>query len=170
MADWLLEHFKTLDLTYTDLTYGDAIAGSKRLQAALIKLFQNYFNPLRPVKSNQLQIGAGVSAVLDQLGEKLCDIGDVILIARPYYNGFDNDFTARDLIDLQGVDLSEHADDMSSPKTLQAFEKHIQILKAQGKTARAVILCNPNNPLGFCYPKETILEYCRFAERHNLHL
>lgn len=25
-------------------------------------------------------------------------------------------------------------------------------------------------PLGFCYPKETILAYCRFAEKHNLHL
>ena len=24
--------------------------------------------------------------------------------------------------------------------------------------------------IGFIYPKETILEYCRFCERHNLHL
>jgi 1-aminocyclopropane-1-carboxylate synthase len=23
---------------------------------------------------------------------------------------------------------------------------------------------------GFCYPRETLIAYCRFAEKHNLHL
>ena len=33
-----------------------------------------------------------------------------------------------------------------------------------------MIMCNPNNPLGFIYQRETILAYCRFAEKHNIHL
>lgn len=34
----------------------------------------------------------------------------------------------------------------------------------------AVLVTNPHNPLGFCYPKEVLLVYCRFAERWNLFL
>lgn len=59
----------------------------------------------------------------------------------------------------------------SSPKTLEYFEAKIDELKRTGETPiKAMILCNPNNPLGFIYPRETILAYCRFAEKHNIHL
>lgn len=46
----------------------------------------------------------------------------------------------------------------------------IELAKKGKKLPRAVLLCNPHNPLGHIYSKETILEYCRFAERHNIHL
>jgi 1-aminocyclopropane-1-carboxylate synthase len=60
--------------------------------------------------------------------------------------------------------------DARGPETLGAFEDTVRALKSEGKTIRAVLLCNPQNPLGFCYPRETLLEYLRFVERHGLHL
>lgn len=60
--------------------------------------------------------------------------------------------------------------DPGSPETLDAFEESFAAHSKKGPKPRAVILCNPQNPLGFCYPKETILAYLRFCQRHNLHL
>ena len=84
-------------------------------------------------------------------------------------DGFDNDLGARSLARSISVELPEDMDP-ASPQALSAFEAKINELKQKGQTAKAVLLNNPHNPLGFVYPRETILEYCRFCERHNLHL
>jgi aspartate/methionine/tyrosine aminotransferase len=60
--------------------------------------------------------------------------------------------------------------DPTSPQIFEAFEAKLEELNKAGSPVRAVIMTNPNNPLGFIYPKETILAYCRFCEKHNLHL
>jgi histidinol-phosphate/aromatic aminotransferase/cobyric acid decarboxylase-like protein len=88
MSDWLLEEFKSLQLDFKDLTYGDALTGSQRIFRNLSKLFQNYFHPLTPVTNKHMVAGVGVSAVLDQLCDKICDAGDSILIAAPYYSEY----------------------------------------------------------------------------------
>lgn len=171
MADWLLEHYKkNLDITFTDLTYGDALAGSKRIYKSLSHLFERYFHAIKPVKGEHMVCGTGVSAVLDQLIEKLCDEGESILIARPYYSGwfpiihslpndsnsylltasdgFDVDVSARCRAAMVGVELPGDLDP-ASPKVLDYFEAKLMELKKSGKNIpRAVILCNPNNPLG----------------------
>lgn len=87
MADWLLELYRKLDLTLTDLTYGNALAGSQRLFKALSNLFDTHFHALKKVTSKHMVCGVGVSAVLDQLCDKIADAGDGILIATPYYSG-----------------------------------------------------------------------------------
>lgn len=35
---------------------------------------------------------------------------------------------------------------------------------------KAVLLCNPNNPLSRCYPRETLLELMEFCQERGLHL
>lgn len=35
---------------------------------------------------------------------------------------------------------------------------------------KAVLLCNPHNPLGRCYPKKVLLEVMEFCQEHGLHL
>ena len=87
MADWFLEYSKKLELTYNDLTYGDSLTGSRRIFAALSKLFDRYFHAIKTVESKHIVCGVGLGAVLDQLCDKICDPGDGILIAAPYYSG-----------------------------------------------------------------------------------
>ena len=86
MADWFLEYSQKLELTFTDLTYGNAISGSKRLTAALSKLFDSHFHAIQTVKAEHMSCGVGVSAILDQLFDKICDPDDGVLIAAPYYS------------------------------------------------------------------------------------
>jgi aspartate/methionine/tyrosine aminotransferase len=35
---------------------------------------------------------------------------------------------------------------------------------------KAVLLCNPHNPLSRCYPKKTLLDLMEFCQEHSLHL
>ena len=67
---------------------------------------------------------------------------------------------------MVGVTLS----DRLSPSALSAFDDKIAELKREGPTPRAIIVCNPGNPIGHVLPDEVLLEYCRIAERHNLHV
>jgi 1-aminocyclopropane-1-carboxylate synthase len=76
--------------------------------------------------------------------------------------------TVRALAEVIGVEVDE--EDPGAPSTVDAFEYEIERLKQAGKTPRVVILCNPNNPLGFNYTRETVLAYCRLCEKYNLHL
>lgn len=94
--------------------------------------------------------------------------GDCFLIARPYYNGFDMDVSARVNCSMVGVELSSFSD----PAVLRkAFDAKIAELKGSGgPTPRAIIITNPGNPIATILPDEILLEYCRIAERHNLHL
>ena len=140
--------------------------GSKRLLGALSNLFDKYFHALKKVKAEHMICGVGVSAVLDQLSDKICDEGEGMLIATPYYSqfplllvgldsllivladGFDNDLGARSLVNAISVELPPDLDP-ASPKTLDVFEAKIRDMEKKGeKPARAIILCNPNNPLG----------------------
>lgn len=85
------------------------------------------------------------------------------------YTGFDRDLIGRARVRLVPVELPE-GDGAFGPTTLEAFEKKIDELAAEGVRTRAVIVCNPHNPLGRTYPRETLLAYARFCEDRDLHL
>lgn len=59
------------------------------------------------------------------------------------------------------------ADNFMGDKALRGFETALRATKAN---VRAVIVCNPNNPVGRCYDRAALLAYGRFAQKHNLHL
>lgn len=46
------------------------------------------------------------------------------------------------------------------------------ILKAaeQGTKIKALVICNPHNPLGKCYPVEVLNGMMQLCQKHNLHL
>ena len=64
MYEELLDYFnKNFKLEAIDLTYGDEIAGSKRLLGALSRFFNDYFHPLVPVTADHMIFGSGLSSV-----------------------------------------------------------------------------------------------------------
>jgi 1-aminocyclopropane-1-carboxylate synthase len=107
-------------------------------------------------------------------------VQDVWLIAKPYWAGFDEALDVHLQCRMVGVDVSDSSSsnpsdtsshsNLSQSSTLTAFETTIARLGQQGKRARAIVLCNPHNPLGFNYPRETLEAYAHFAEKHDLHL
>lgn len=166
----LVELFNSsLALETADLTYGTALTGSKRLFAAFGKLFAERFHAVKPVLPEHMVSGSGVSALLDQLLSLLVDEGEGVALATPYYAGFSGVIKARN----RAVTIDVHLSDLdpSSPETVRCFDDKFEQLKAAGgPVPRVVILCSPHNPLGFVYPRETVVAYMQLAQRWDLHL
>ncbi|WWC66900.1 uncharacterized protein I206_100807 [Kwoniella pini CBS 10737] len=157
------------NFTPLDLSYGDSLWGSRRINRALAGLYNDYFDPAEEVKPEQIITGVGCSAVLDQLFYTLMDEGEGILLAAPYYTGFDRDLIGRGRVRLipVHVPIGEAA---FGPESLKMFEEKLEEVEKEGIRIRAVIVCNPQNPLGRTYPRSTLLAYAKFCEEKDLHL
>lgn len=104
------------------------------------------------------------------------------------YTGFDRDLISRGRVKLIPVHLSPEK--AFGPESLELFEEVYDKVTAQGISVRAVvsnllyhtvsitidiwpldqIVCNPQNPLGRTYPRETLLAYAKFCQNKDLHL
>ena len=50
------------------------------------------------------------------------------------------------------------------------YEKAFEDAKARGVNVRALLICNPHNPLGRCYTREALVELLRLCGRKSIHL
>ncbi|WRT63638.1 uncharacterized protein IL334_000561 [Kwoniella shivajii] len=172
MQEECMELFSTAlrdNFTPLDLSYGDSLWGSRRINRALAGLYNEYFNPAEAVRPEQIITGVGCSAVLDQLFYTLMDEGEAILLAAPYYTGFDRDLIGRGRVRLIPVHVPV-GEAAFGPECLKMFEEKLEEVEKEGIRVRAVILCNPQNPLGRTYPRSTLLAYAKFCEERDLHL
>jgi aspartate/methionine/tyrosine aminotransferase len=127
-----------------------------------------YFNPCHPVKQDQIILGCGLMTMLGQIGGAVANRGDGVLITAPYFSGFDLSFTM--VYGVRMIPAMMGEKDVGTMNELAILEKTIHDSSASGVTVKAILLCNPHNPLGRCYPKQVIEGYCRLCERYNLHL
>nr|KIR83731.1 hypothetical protein I308_06120 [Cryptococcus tetragattii IND107] len=173
-------------LNPVDMGYGDRLSGSARLKNAIADMFNENFDPIEPVVPEHIITGTGCTTVLDQLSWTILNPGDAILIAAPLcvwhfleyrsiadgsisYAGFDVNMVSRSGSHVVPVYVPD-GEKAIAPESLAAFEDALQVCKDEGREVKAVLLCNPQNPLGRTYPRETLLAYATFAEKHNIHL
>lgn len=147
-----------------------------RLRTALASFFNEYFGSRYQVKPDQLLVATGVTAITDLVTWAICEEGDGILVPQPYYTAFSVDFHERSrghVIPMSFQDLPgyQSVDDIFDPEFNRlALEKTLQKSLQQGIRPRGFMLTNPHNPLGKCYPPETVEVIARFCNEHNLHL
>ncbi|TYJ52364.1 hypothetical protein B9479_007020 [Cryptococcus floricola] len=161
------------NMTPLDLSYGDSLWGSRRLNKALSEFINDRFSPAMEIKPEHIITGTGASAVLDQLFFTLLDEGDAVLLAAPYYTGFDRDLVSRGKVTLIPVYLPPK--DLFSPEGLELFNAKYEKQTKNGlnhsaKKTITKVVCNPQNPLGRPYPRATLLAYAKFCEERDLHL
>ncbi|KAJ3567908.1 hypothetical protein NP233_g6062 [Leucocoprinus birnbaumii] len=169
MHEELVAHYESVfRLRALDFTYGDGLTGTMRLSNAICNFLNAYFEPFRPVEPSQLILGCGLMSMLGQVGGVVANRGEGILITAPYYSGFNPSFMT--VYGLKVVPALMAANDIGTMNELVVLEKSIRDSNASGVVVKAVLLCNPHNPLGRCYPKDVIEGYCRLCERYNLHL
>ncbi|KAJ5991942.1 hypothetical protein N7451_007666 [Penicillium sp. IBT 35674x] len=170
LHDTLLEYINTNSrLEATHLTYNNGSMGSHTLRKAVSHFLNKHFCPFRPVEPSHIVITNGCSSAIEHLSWTLLNPGEAILLSRPYYSTFVADLTLRPEAVLVPVDMGGvHP---LSPEVVPLYEKAALDFEARtGKRVRAVMLCNPHNPLGRCYPRATIDSLVKFCQNRQIHL
>ncbi|KAI2463100.1 putative acc synthase [Annulohypoxylon bovei var. microspora] len=158
------------------LGYGVGPRGAPRLKKALASFFNSDFRAHEPVKETEVLILPGVMAALDALTWSICNEDEGIITPMPFYTGFKPALGERSkgvLIpaSFQSIEGYRSLLDVFDPDmNKQALEDALQKAARDGVKVRAVMISNPHNPLGACYPAETLREIARFCGSHNLHL
>ncbi|KAK3651451.1 hypothetical protein LTR56_005593 [Elasticomyces elasticus] len=173
IADHIKAHFE-ID-THSQFTYGHGPQGSPRLRKALATFFKENFHALGEVTAEQLVIASGVSAVIDHVTWCICDEGEGILFPAPLYTGFTNDLPTRSRgkllpVSFRREDGTLDLDDIfDATANTRCMERALVQAKRNGVKVKAVMITNPHNPLGKCYPPDTIKAIAAFCEKHSLH-
>lgn len=161
---------KTFRPPSSALSYGCGPSGSPRLRRALASFFNSHFSPIVPVVPEHIDASRGVTSSLERLAYELGDPGDRFLLGRPYYGSY-----ASDLADHAGITLApvSFGDvDPTSPDCVECYERVLLADRARASSGHttALLLCNPHNPLGRCYPRETLEALMALCEKYSLHL
>jgi len=115
----------------------------------------------------------GVSALLDMLPFAVCDSGEGIMYATPNYGMFRHDIETRNGIEIVEVPCEEPFDQFSAnnaDELILKFEAALEGASQRGIRVRAILLCNPSNPLVRYYSAVTLTRLARFCAQHQLHL
>ncbi|KAF2036608.1 PLP-dependent transferase [Setomelanomma holmii] len=165
----LLEFFKS---TVEDRVTSNAFAlpqhgGDPQFRQVLASFFDRYFHPIHAVKSEHLVPTAGASDAIEKIIHAVCDDGDSILVPGPAWQGFTPMLKARSNVNII----------VAQPPTYDNWDNYlvpslqaVHDFSAEKSRIKAVLLCNPHNPLARCYSKKAILELMEFCQEHSLHL
>ncbi|KAI4858763.1 acc synthase [Hypoxylon rubiginosum] len=150
--------------------YGEGFTGTRRLRSAMASHLNRHFKPVQDIDPEQITFGAGVTSLNEVCGLITCnpDSQESILLGRPVYGAFAFDLTMRTGVNLEYVDVGDT--DQFSPDCVAGYEAGFEAAKARGVSIKALILCNPHNPLGQCYPRETLVELMHFCAAKGIHL
>jgi len=68
------------------------------------------------------------------------------------------------------VNVPFHGVDQFTLEAVSAYEEKLEESNISGTPIRALLICNPHNPLGQCYPPEVLEAYMKLCAKHRLHL
>ncbi|PYI08375.1 PLP-dependent transferase [Aspergillus sclerotiicarbonarius CBS 121057] len=170
LHDTLLQYIHTnMHLSADHLTYNNGSMGSNALRAAISHFLNRRFNPFHPVQPRHILVTNGCSSAIEHLSFTFLNPGEAVLLGKSYYSAFTMDISLRP--EAVVVPVSMRDVDPLSPGSVDAYEKAaILYEKRTGKRVRAVLLCNPHNPLGRCYPRATIDRLMRLCQARKMHL
>ncbi|XP_076445214.1 1-aminocyclopropane-1-carboxylate synthase-like protein 1 [Babylonia areolata] len=164
------EKLRSLDLTAEaeiSLQYYPNLKGLPSFRQVLAEFLNQRFHPLKKIDPDELLVATGTTAILDTLAFGLADPGDYFMVASPYYYRIRNDIEDRAGVHVLEVPLSPK---VGFELTVSSFEIVYNLARRQGKKVKAILLINPNNPLGDVYTPQLLTEILHFACRHSLHV
>ncbi|KAL1998671.1 hypothetical protein VTN02DRAFT_5764 [Thermoascus thermophilus] len=138
-----------------------------RLPAALANHLNRNFRPHVPVDPSTILVASSPTALGGMLGYSLAEPGEGILVSRPMYGRFELDYGIEAGVEIVYADTDPV--EAFTPAAVEKYEAALKKAEEKGTRIRAVLVVNPNNPVGRCYPPETLKELLKFCQRHQLH-
>ncbi|KAB8199848.1 pyridoxal phosphate-dependent transferase [Aspergillus parasiticus] len=157
-------------ITFTEdsVGYGSSSTTPNRLPNAVASHLNNILTPLSPIEPETVIVTSGITAIGSMLSFALAEPTDGILISRPVYGRFELDYGVE--ADVQIVYADTDPEEAFTPAVVDKYEAALKRADDEGTKIRAVLIVNPHNPVGRCYPAETLKEILRFCNKHRLHL
>jgi aspartate aminotransferase len=113
------------------------------------------------VDHTQIIITTGGSEAI-QFGFMAClDAGDEVIIPEPFYANY-NGFAVAAGVHV--VPVTSHIENGFALPPIEEFEKRIT------PKTKAIVICNPNNPTGYLYSREEMLQLKELVLKHDLYL
>ncbi|KAL2755384.1 hypothetical protein ACRALDRAFT_2041761 [Sodiomyces alcalophilus JCM 7366] len=169
MHDKLVHHItKNFSLNSHALTYGDSFSGSHGLKSAVAAFITRHFSSVQPVLPHHVVVTTGLGPAIESCAFSLCDPGDGILLGRPYYGTFPSDVASRAKAQIIPVSFGDI--DPLGLDAIPFYEEALLDARERGIVTRAIILCNPHNPLGRCFSPQVLAAYMAFCQKHHIHL
>ncbi|KAF3393008.1 putative inactive 1-aminocyclopropane-1-carboxylate synthase-like protein 2 [Talaromyces pinophilus] len=170
LHDTLLRYIHAnIKLSTEHLTYNNGSMGSNALRRAVSHFLNRHFNPFRPVEPSHVLMTNGCSSAIEHLSWTFLNPGEAVLLSMPYYGTFIADISLRPEVVVVPIQMGDV--DPLSPEAVEKYEEAALEFEARtGSKARAVMLCNPHNPLGRCYPRATVDRLMKLCQSRQMHL
>ena len=133
-------------------------AGIPSYRTGLAKYYQNIGINITP---DEINITTGGSEALAIALAVTCNPDDEVIVMEPFYTNY-NSFAIQNNVKL--VPITTDIDNGFTLPAIEEFEK-----KITPKT-KGIIICNPGNPTGVLYSKESMLKLGEIAKKHGLYI
>ncbi|XP_076064842.1 1-aminocyclopropane-1-carboxylate synthase-like protein 1 [Oratosquilla oratoria] len=146
-------------------------SGLLELRQAVADTLTRHLAPDNPVSPDNLVIMNGATSCLDALAYTLCDPGDVLLTPTPVYSRIFTDCVERGQVDVMPIVCKAVLDNAEESFRLckEAVEDKILETQSAGRRVRALILVNPNNPLGDVYSPGLLIDIMKICAKYEVH-
>ncbi|KAF4471786.1 1-aminocyclopropane-1-carboxylate synthase [Fusarium albosuccineum] len=155
-------------LAHDDFLYRGSHAGGTRFPEALAVHLNEYLQPHTAIAPDMIQCVGAATAMHDILAWGVADPGDGVLTSRPVYGRFELDFGNKSQVKV--VYANTNAESSFQDDVIERFEEALIQSKKAGVNVRMLLIVNPHNPLGRCYPRSTLIKIMQFCQKHRLHL
>jgi aspartate/methionine/tyrosine aminotransferase len=143
--------------------------GQLSLRENLCRTFERLFQLNHQLDPNRMIISSGLAGIMSLLGYLLADRSELFLIPAPYYTVFDHDLSVLSGCCTWPCPLLEQ-DTGKFSFSVDIFQRGYDDAVRQGRRPRALIIVNPQNPLGDVYDEDSMLPILKFAAEKQLHV
>ncbi|KAJ5604114.1 PLP-dependent transferase [Penicillium hordei] len=173
MSDIVDEFLRTRYKVHSELAIMyNHTSGSPALRATVADLINRHFTPSKEVQPQNVIAANGLTGLINSLAYTLLEDNESILMPTPAYNLLVTATEKRNDIHCVFAD-TEDIDQFCSTDIddyLAAFSAAIDQASDRGNPVKAILLCNPHNPLGRCYERKVLKAVLEFCHRGRLHL
>ncbi|KAL1853132.1 hypothetical protein VTK73DRAFT_9083 [Phialemonium thermophilum] len=148
-------------------TYSFSTGGGPQFPKVLAAHLNEFFAPYKELDGHEIINTGAATALHEILAFSLGDPGDGVLLSRPGYGRFELDFGNKAHMSVVWSDTE--AENCCAPEVVEYFEKTLGESNEAGVKIRMLFISNPHNPLGRCYPRETLVAIMKFCQRHQIH-
>lgn len=133
-------------------------AGNESLRNEILAYYARLGHQL---ELGQVLVTTGASEALNFVFTSILNAGEEVIIPEPFYANYNSFSLAKD---ARVVPITTHIEDNFALPPISEFEKLIT------PKTRAILICNPGNPTGILYPRESLEQLREIVVKHDLFL